>query len=81
MIIYAEIQWHKMKELKFPYVCWKDVIVVLRTIDRVLYVTPWRQELAKFKPPLQARQFDFYDQTSKLKNDENVKYLECIALE
>ena len=81
MIIYAEIEWHKVKELKFPYVYWKDVIVVLRTIDRVIYVTAWREELAKFKPPLQAKQFDFYYQIGKLKREEDVKYLECIALE
>lgn len=81
MIIDVEIEWHKTKELKFPYIYWKNVIVVMRTIDRVIYVSPWREELGKLKPPLQARTFDFYSQIGKLKNNERNKYLECIALE
>lgn len=81
MIIEAEMEWHKMKELKFPYIYWKDVVIVLRTIDRVIYVTPWRQDLARFKPPLQAKQFDYYYQIGKPRREDEAKYLECIALE
>ncbi|BDC18268.1 hypothetical protein [Acidianus sp. HS-5] len=81
MIVDIKIEWHKVKELKIPYIYWRDVIVVLRTIDKVIYVTACKDELSKFKPPLQARNFDYYYQIGKLESDEDIRYLDCVALE
>jgi len=79
-IVKAKIEWHKTKELKFPYSLWRDVLLVMRTIDKVVAIDVVREELGKYNPPIRAKAFSFYYEIGKT-DEENTKYLECIANE
>lgn len=78
MIVKVQIEWHRTKEITFPYSLWRDVVLVMRTIDKVVAVDLCREELGRYRPPLRAKVFSFYYEIGKV-NESDVRYLECIA--
>ncbi|MEM0113353.1 MAG: hypothetical protein QXR57_05450 [Metallosphaera sp.] len=78
MIIKPKLEWHETTSLKAPYIYWRDTLIVLYNPTKVFVVDAFREQLSKYAPPPQVSIFKYTYRIGQV-DDENVKFLECIA--
>ncbi|MFP3218774.1 MAG: hypothetical protein RXQ99_09315 [Acidianus sp.] len=80
MILKPKISWFCLNRLKTRYVYWKSVIVILENPSKTLVVDVSEDQLSTYRPPKEIINFKFFYKIGKI-NDENIKYIGCIAQE